>query len=51
MVGNEPNLDCFQHTYKWSDAENFSSVCLVVCEKIGSQTDGHGDNINASFFR
>ena len=32
MVGNEPNLDSFQHTYRWSDAENFSSVCLLVRE-------------------
>ena len=33
IVGNEPNLDFF------SDAGNFSSVCLVVREKIGSQRD------------
>ena len=40
IVGNEPNLeDCFQHMYRRSDAETFGSVCLMVREKIGSQTD------------
>ena len=33
IVRNESNL------YRRSNAENFSSVCLVVRKKIGSQTD------------
>ena len=49
IVGNKPNLDGFQHMYRQSDAENFSSVCLMVHEKIGSQTDRHGDNISVFF--
>ena len=39
IVGNEPKLDCFQHMYRRSDAENFGSVRLMVREKIDSQTD------------
>ena len=34
---------------KLSDAENFSSVRLMVREKIGSQTDRHADNISIFF--
>ena len=41
--GNESNLDHFQHIYRRSDAENISSVRLVVCEEISSQTDGRSD--------
>ena len=48
-VRNELNLDCFQHMYRQSDAENFSSVRLMVREKIGSQTDRHSDNISVFF--
>ena len=49
VVRNKPNLDCFQGKYRRSDAENIGSVCLMVGEKIGLQTDGHGDNISAFF--
>ena len=53
VVRNEPNLDCFQGKYRRSDAENIGSVCLMVGEKIGLQTDrrtdGHGDNISVFF--
>ena len=57
VVRNEPNLDCFQGKYRRSDAENIGSVCLMVREKIGlqtdrqtdGQTDGHGDNISVFF--
>ena len=49
FVGNEPNLDWFQRMYRWSNDENFGSVCLIVREKISSQTDrqtdGHGEYI------
>ena len=38
IVRNKPNLDCFQHMYGRSDAENFSSVCLVVCEIYNSNS-------------
>ena len=43
VVRNEPNLDCFQGKYRRSDAENIGSVCLMVREKIGLQTDGRTD--------
>ena len=38
--------------YGRSDAENFSSVCLMVREKLGDRqtdrrTDRHGDNITS----
>ena len=53
VVRNEPNLDWFQGKYRRSDAENIGSVCLMVREKIGLQTDGrtdgHGDNISVFF--
>ena len=49
VVRNEPNLDCFQGKYRRSDAENIGSVCLMVREKIGLQTDRHGDNISVFF--
>ena len=29
--------------YRWSNAENFGSVRLMVREKISSQTDGRTD--------
>jgi hypothetical protein len=32
--------------YRWSNAENFGSVRLVVREKISSRTDRHGEYIN-----
>ena len=40
---NEPNLDCFQHTYRQSDAENFGFVCVMVREKIDARTDRRMD--------
>ena len=46
VVRNEPNLDCFQGNqgkYRRSDAENIGSVCLMVREKIGLQTDRRTD--------
>ena len=43
VVRNEPNLDWFQGKYRRSDAENIGSVCLMVREKIGLQTDGRTD--------
>ena len=49
VVRNEPNLDWFQGKYRRSDAENIGSVCLMVREKIGLQTDRHGDNISVFF--
>ena len=39
----------FQGKYRRSDAENIGSVCLMVREKIGLQTDRHGDNISVFF--
>ena len=39
VVRNKPNLDWFQGKYRRSDAENIGSVCLMVREKIGLQTD------------
>ena len=53
---NEPNLDRFQGKYRRSDAENIGSVCFMVREKIGLQTDRRTDgqtrriHIKASFF-
>ena len=47
IVGNEPNLDSSQ--YRRSDADNFGSVCLVVRQKIDSQTDGHGEYMSVFF--
>ena len=39
--------------YRWSNAENFGSVRLMVREKISSQTDrqtdGHGEYISVFF--
>ena len=32
--------------YRWSKAENFGSVRLMVREKISSQTDGQGEYIS-----
>ena len=49
IVRNKPNLDYSQHRHKRSDAGNFGSVCLLVLEKIHSQTNRHGDNINVVF--
>ena len=53
VVRNEPNFDRFQGKYRRSDSENIGSVCLMVREKIGlqtdRQTDGHGDNISVFF--
>ena len=49
VVRNKPNLDCFQGKYRRSDAGNIGSVCLMVREKIGLQTDRHGDNIRVFF--
>ena len=49
IVRNEPNLDCFQGKYGRSDAENIGSVCLMVREKIGLQTDEHGKYISVFF--
>ena len=53
VVRNKPNLDWFQGKYRRSNAENIGSVCLMVREKIGlqtdRQTDGHGDNISVFF--
>ena len=47
IVENEPNLVHFPaYMYRRSDTENVSSVCLVVREKIGSQTDRDDDNIS-----
>ena len=43
VVRNEPNLDSFQGKYRRSDAENIGSVCLMVREKIGLQTDRQTD--------
>ena len=43
VVRNEPNLDWFQGKYRRSDAENIGSVCLMVREKIGLQTDRRTD--------
>ena len=40
---NEPNLDCFQGKYRRSDSENIGSVCFMVREKIGLQTDRQTD--------
>ena len=33
------NLDSFQEKYRRSDGENIGSVCLMVREKIGLQTE------------
>ena len=30
FVGNKPNLYCFQHMYRRSDADNFGSVRFLV---------------------
>ena len=53
VVRKEPNLDSFQGKYRRSDAKNIGSVCLMVREKIGlqtdRQTDRHGDNISVFF--
>ena len=49
IVRNEPNLECFQHTYRRSDAENLGSWCFMIHEKIDSQTDGHGEYISVFF--
>ena len=35
--------------YRRSDAENLDSVCLMVREKIDSQTDGDGEYISVFF--
>ena len=43
IVRNKPNLDSFQEKYRRSDGENIGSVCLMVREKIGLQTDGRTD--------
>ena len=40
IVRYEPNLDCSQHKYKRSYAENLGSLCFMVYEKIESRTDG-----------
>ena len=42
-------MDSFQGKYRRNDAENIGSVCLMVREKIGLQTDRHGDNISVFF--
>ena len=39
IVRNEPNLDCFQHKYRRSYAENLGSLCFMVHKKIDTQTD------------
>ena len=55
IVKNKPNLDCFQHKYWKSEAENFGSVCLMVCKKIDAQTervkDRQCDNTSVFFLR
>ena len=45
IVRNEPNLDCFQHKYRRSDAKNLGSLCFMVHEKI----DRHGENMSVFF--
>ena len=58
VVRNETNLDCFQGRYRWSDAENIGSVCLMshgsrenwfTDSQTDRRTDGHGDNISVFF--
>ena len=53
VVRNKPNLVCFQGKYRRSDAENIGSVCSMVREKIGLQTDRRTDTAitSACFFR
>ena len=50
IVRKEPILDCFQHMYRRGDAENFGSVCLMVREKIGLQTDRRTRRIHKRLF-
>ena len=46
VVRNEPNLDSFQGKYRRSDVENIGSMCFMVRQKIGLQTDGQTDTAN-----
>ena len=39
----------FPAYYRRGNSENFGSVCLMVCEKIGLQTDRHGKYISIFF--